>query len=304
MTKAHQRPAVRRTAVAGLAVMALGLTAACGGSSSGNDRSGASSAGSSTGSSATANASAQAGSDEFAPGSKVDAASVKKMFGDAISAASTVHVDMTMTGQIQMSGSGEMDMKSKPVRADLQLASSTLGSKDIRMLMVDNAMYLHMAQLGEKYIKVSLGGKNSPLSQLGLSSLDPTAMFDRFSDAFTGGTYVGKETIDGTSTDHYRLDVDTKALTSALPSAAPTAASGAASGAASAMPTTESVDVWFDGDGRYKQMKMSADGEDVTESFSGWGKAVSVKAPPASQVQDMTGMVGGLMASQGTTPAR
>jgi len=211
MTNAHRRPALRRTALAGLAVAALGLTAACGSSSDNG------SAASGDASSSTASAAAQSGDqsgsgDGFAPGSAVDVASVKKMFSDAMSAASTVHVDMNVSGTIKMTGSGDMDMKSNPVKADLKLASSSLGSSSIEMLMVDNAAYIHMAQLGEKYMKISMTGKNNPLAQMGLSSLDPTAMFDRFSDAVSGGTYVGKETVDGTPTDHYRLNIDTKAL--------------------------------------------------------------------------------------------
>jgi hypothetical protein len=120
---------------------------------------------------------------------------------------------------------------------------------------------------------------------MGLGSLDPSAMFDRFSDAITGGTYVGKETVDGTQTDHYRLTVDARAVASALPSQA--------AGAASAIPATETMDVWFDGDGRYKQMTMKVGGETVSESFTKWGEPVDISAPPASQVQDLDKLMGG-----------
>ena len=82
-----------------------------------------------------------------------------------------------------MSGSGDMDMAAKPLKASLRLASSSLGG-DITMLVVDNAMYMKSKVFGAKYMKVSTGDKNSPLAQMGLDSLDPTAMFDRFDDAF------------------------------------------------------------------------------------------------------------------------
>ena len=274
---------------------ALGLTAACGSSSGTSGSAPGSDSSGSSGSVAASNAPEASGSGNgFAAGSAVDVASVKKMFSDAMSAASTVHVDMTMAGTVKMSGSGDMDLKSKPVKADLKLASSSLGSSSIEMLMVDDAAYIHMPQLGQKYMKISMTGKNSPLAQIGLSSLDPTAMFDRFSDAVSGGTYVGKETVDGTPTDHYQLNVDTKALASAMPSSA--------AGAATAVPATEKVDVWFDGDGRYKQLRMVTGGETVTEQFTDWGKAVSVKAPPANDVQDVTGMLDGkLGGSTGST---
>ena len=285
MTKAKQPATLRRTVLAGIAVAALGLTAACGSSNDTNGAKDATAGG--TSGSASSGASTGAGGNAFAPGASVDDASVKKMFSDAMSAATTVHVDMKMTGQVQMSGSGDMDMKSKPVTADLKLSSSSLGGSSIRMLMVDNAMYLQMAQLGDKYLKVALDGKDNPLGQMGLDSIDPTAMFDKFSDAVSGGTYVGKETVDGTATDHYRLSIDAKAIALALPSM-PAEAS-------SAIPATETVDVWFDGDGRYKQMKMDAGGATVTETFSDWGKSVTVKAPPASQVQDMSSALGGAL---------
>ncbi|WP_017935167.1 LppX_LprAFG lipoprotein [Nocardioides sp. Iso805N] len=286
MTKAEQRPTLRRTALAGLAVAALGLTAACG-SSSGNDTS-AASAGASAGSTSSTGgtAAADGAANAFAPGSTVDNASIKKMFTDATSGATTVHVEMKMSGQIAMSGGGDMDMKSNPVKADLRLTSASLGGSAIHMLMLDNTAYVKVPQLADKYLKASLVGKNSALGQMGLSSLDPSAMFDRFSDAISGGTYVGKETVDGTATDRYRLTVDAKAIASAMPSI---------SAQATAVPDTETVDVWFDGDGRYKQMKTVVGSETVSESFSDWGKPVTVKAPPASQVQDMPSAAGGML---------
>lgn len=282
----------RRTASIGIAAAALALTSACGGSS------GSSSAGGSTGASAAASSGASTGAstggNHFAPGSSVDAASVRQMFSSAMASASTVHVTMKMTGSIAMSGSGDMDLKSKPLEASLKLSSSQLGatgSSTVQMLMVDNAMYLQMAALGDKYVKMSLTDKNSPLASMGLDSLDPAALFDKFGDAIDGGTYVGKETVDGTPTDHYKFTIDTSAVASAFPSLA--------SAAASAMPASETVDVWFDSDGRYKQMKMNASGENVTEVFSDWGKKVSVTAPPASKVTDMSSLGSALSGATG-----
>lgn len=266
----------RRTALAGLAI-GLALTAsACGGGSAVSN--------SAAPSGAVSSASARTTGDAFAPGSAVDAASVKQMFSAAMSSATTVHVEMRMTGQVAMSGSGDMDMAAKPLKAALHLASSSLGG-DITMLMVDNHMYLKSKTFGDKYVGVAIDDKNSPLARMGLDSLDPTAMFDRFGDAVTGGTYVGKETIDGTETDHYRMTVDTEALASAMPSAA--------AGATGSMPTSETIDVWFDQDGRYKQMSTAVGGEKVTESFSEWGEPVTVTAPPAGQVKDMTSLMNG-----------
>jgi hypothetical protein len=279
---------LRRTALAGMAVAALALTAACG-SSNDSDASTPTSASTlaSTHPEASASpgvASAGAATGAPAPGATVDAASVQRLFGDAMSAADTAHVDMKMSGQVEISASGDIDMKSNPVKADLRLDSSTLGGSGSRLLMVDNAIYLHVPALGKKYAKISLEGKDSPLAQLGLSSLDPSAMLQQLSNAVSGGTYVGTETIDGTDTDHYRLSLDPKSIASALPSLS--AGSGGT-------PGSETVDVWFDGEGRYKRMKMEAAGETVTETFADWGKPVTVKAPPANQVQDMTSMLGG-----------
>jgi hypothetical protein len=196
---------------------------------------------------------------------------------------------MKMTGAIAMSGSGDLDLKSKPLKASLELSSAQLsatGSDTATMLLVDDAMYVQLAALGDKYVKAPLDDKSSPLGSLGLDSLDPGALFDKFGDAISGGTYVGKDTVDGTPTDHYRFTVDGAQVASALPSLP--------SAAASALPAHETVDVWFDGSGRYKQMKMDAGGENVTEVFSDWGKKVSITAPPASKVTDISGLAGAL----------
>ena len=272
-------PRTRRTASIGIAAVALALTSACGG--------GSASSHSSTG--ATPSASSAPAGDHFAPGSSVDPAAVRQMFADALSSASTVHVSMKMTGAIAMSGSGDLDLKSKPLKASLELSSAQLsatGSDTATMLLVDDAMYVQLAALGDKYVKAPLDDKSSPLGSLGLDSLDPGALFDKFGDAISGGTYVGKDTVDGTPTDHYRFTVDGGQVASALPSLP--------SAAASALPAHETVDVWFDGSGRYKQMKMDAGGENVTEVFSDWGKKVSITAPPASKVTDISGLAGAL----------
>jgi hypothetical protein len=274
----------RRTASIGVAVAALALTSACGGGSSSHSSTGATP---SAGSTVSASASTPAGGDHLAPGASVDAASMRRMFTDALAAASTVHVSMTMTGGISMSGSGDLDLKSRPLKASLKLTSpqlSATGGETARMLLVDNAMYLQLAALGDKYVKASLDDKTSPLASLGLDSLDPGALFDRFGDAIAGGTYVGKDTVEGTATDHYRFTIDGARLASALPSLP--------SAAATALPAKETVDVWFDGAGRYRQMKIDTGGESVTEVFSDWGKKVSITAPPASKVTDMSGLAG------------
>jgi hypothetical protein len=280
-------PRTRRTASIGVALAALALTSACGGGSS----AGTVTTSASTSASAPASTSA-GGTNHFAPGSSVDAASVRQMFTAALATANTVHVTMTATGVIAMSGRGDLDLTAKPLRASLELTSpqlSATGGDTARMLLVDNAMYVQLAALGQKYVKAPLDDTSSPLGSLGLDALDPGALFDKFGDAVTGGTYIGKDTIDGTATDHYRVTIDGARVASALPSLP--GSSGRPS--ASALPATQTVDVWFDDAGRYRQMTMKAGGEDITEVFSDWGKKVAITAPPASQVTDLGGLSAG-----------
>lgn len=273
----------RRTASIGVAVAALALTSACGGGSSHSSTGAGPSSGPSTAPSAS---SAPSGAPT---GTSVDAVSMRQLFTHALSSASTVHVSMRVAGTISMSGSGDLDLGSKPLEASLELSSAQLsvtGSDTAKMLLVDNVMYVQLAALGDKYVKAPLDDKSSPLGSLGLDSLDPGALLDKFGDAIAGGTYLGKDTVDGTATDHYRFTVNGAELASALPSLP--------SAAASALPGNETVDVWFDGAGRYQQMKMDAGGENVTEVFSDWGKKVAITAPPASQVTDLGGLASAL----------
>lgn len=284
-------PRTRRTASIGIALAALALTSACGGGSSAGTATTSASTSASTSANAPASTSA-GGTNHFAPGSSVDAASVRQMFTAALATASTVHVTMTATGAIAMSGRGDLDLTAKPLRASLELTSpqlSATGGDTARMLLVDNAMYVQLAALGDKYVKAPLDDKSSPLGSLGLDALDPGALFDKFGDAVTGGTYVGKDTIDGTATDHYRVIIDGAQVAAALPSLP--GSSGRPS--ASALPATQTVDVWFDDAGRYRQMTMKAGGEDITEVFSDWGKKVAITAPPANQVTDLSSLSAG-----------
>jgi hypothetical protein len=255
-----------RTALAAIAATTLGLAlSACGGSGSGDH----SQAPGSTG----AGASSTAG-DAFAPGSKVDVATARQMITDGFGGDGTVHMGVTMTGQVQASGTGDMDFKAKPAKGSFTLSSSTLGGGSIAMLMVDDAMYLKAQQFGPKYLKVSMAGKNNLASRAGLGSLDPTAMFDSLADRVAGGTYVGKESLDGASTDHYTFSLDK----------------------AAGSPAT--MQAWFDSDGRYRQIRAVSGGNTVTETFSDWGEPVTVTAPPAAQVKDMTQMLKGALGSK------
>jgi hypothetical protein len=117
-------------------------------------------------------------------------------------------------------------------------------------------------------------------------------------------TKVGTETVDGTSTTHYRFQA-------ALPRTS-------ASQLGVSLPTSVPVDVWVDGQQRIREERIqltitasatasasaSASTQSVTSTtdlkMSGFGTPVKVTAPPAAQTADLTGAAASALATTST----
>ena len=117
---------------------------------------------------------------------------------------------------------------------------------------------------------------------------------------------VGKETVDGVSTTHYRATIDLAKAAANFGSTGQEALSHLlAHGAPSSIP----VDVWIGDDGLVHKLTIdqSADGGHVglTLEISDYGTPVTVTAPPAGDTLDATslvGMIGSLPQGSATFP--
>jgi hypothetical protein len=269
-----------------LAALAIGLTGCTGGSGA---------SGGSGGSGARA--------DTPSAAQIVRAANTKTL------AARTARVDLryeiTSSGQapIDLTGTGSVDLTSG--NSQLTMTMPGLGAAELRT--VDRTMYLKLpaqfAGLGGKpWLRLDAKGMaGAGLGQL--TQLSPADQLAYLKGASEDVTTVGKETIEGTPTTHYRATLD-------LDLAAKTMSAGARKTLAEARKSLSSprlpADVWVDEAGVLRKFEITLTVTPpksatpvpgaptgpmtmvVSQRYSDLGTPVTVTAPPASQFTDMS----------------
>lgn len=223
----------------------------------------------------------------------------KDNFSQQLTAAQSNAKSLHLSGNITAAGqalslSGDLaigDQSLKSLQADLTMK---LQGKSLEMILVDGSIYINGSDLGmttspgKPWIKASLSdSKNSmgsAYNQL-LSQMDPANMSKAF-QAISTFNKVGSQSVDGVAATHYLVTVDTakalKAMGMSQVGAKPLAQ------ALASMPKTLSYDVWVDSSSRPVEIKTDFSGSKLDLHFSNWGKAVTVKAPPASKVTTLS----------------
>jgi hypothetical protein len=269
-------------ATAALAVVAV---AGCSGSGSSSSASGAGGGGAKAGSGDASAISLVADAMN-----KADAAGTVKVTGTMT--APGVSTPMTITSEEQYSPSIEMSMS-------LQVEGQTLSE-----ILVGDVIYLDYPALsaelggGKQWMEIDL----SKASSLGsLSTLLDSARNEnpttQIAALIASGdiSKVGTETVQGQQTTHYAGTLDASQLLSASNSAAGLTASQLSSLKSeikSVGMSSVKIDLWVASNGlpvEEKYSEQTSAGAVVGDLYmSDWGSPVSVGAPPASEVTNMT----------------
>ena len=216
--------------------------------------------------------------------------------------------EMDMTGVQQFTPSTALHLQVNLAGAQL---SSALGSS-MEIILKDGVEYLKfaggmMAQLpgGKQWLKIDLNQMSAGGAGAGLGSAltvnqntDPAQQLRLL---LTSGNLkkVGPQTVDGVSTTHYAGDVDPAKMlqTHAGSTLSPADIQKLQSSLQTAGITSEHIDLWLDRAGLPAEIKVSADSSmgaiKVDEHFSDWGAPVSITAPPADQVTDISKLAPG-----------
>lgn len=273
-----------RTRLAALAVtLPLGLAALTG--CSGEETSDAAAQTSATGTASGSEDAAGAEAPDAAEGEEIDAEEFVALMVSAFQKATTANLTMEMTaGGQDIDVTGQADYSSDPMSMRMDM-SGMGGTGDMTMIMVDNVMYMKLAQMSEKFIKLDLDDPSNPLGGSFTGQLDPRAQAEVIEQGLRAATYVGEEDVDGETLDHYAATVDSEAMLSEMDVDA---------AAAGALPEEITYDLWFDQDGFYRQMvvDMGAAAGEVLIRFDDWGTDVDIEAPAADEVTDMGAMTG------------
>ena len=188
----------------------------------------------------------------------------------------SAHVEMVMDAQgqtITMSGDTKMDAK-KPA---MQLSMDMGSAMKLDMILLDKVLYLQgIPGVGDgKWAKMAVTGEMAKEFEKSLEQADPSKMAETYEDAITDVKFVGPDTVDGESLQHYEVTMDTKALGDTLPDGA------------AGLPDTLTYDMWLDGQDRIRQVVYSVSDIKAEMKMSKYGEPVDIKAPPAADVVEV-----------------
>lgn len=288
----------RRGAAAALAVLLLGLTGCGSGDPDATTDDPAAASSSDAGQSTDPGEGDQSGkgnSGDDGDGAEPagDAAAVRKDFlarvRNGTKQATTTRVAMSMKAAGGgFTAKGQIDYTTSPVSMSMTMKMPALGSQPIQMRLVDSTMYMNMGALsGAKFVALDLNDPNGPLGNTKAlrDSMDPLKAVQDLGKGLESVRLIGQDEIDGTTTDHYRVVVDTKAMAADLEQNGMPAAD---------LPRKLTYDMWMDENDHTLKTTMKIPGvSNLTMTTSDWGAPVSITKPPAGQVTDFESLGAG-----------
>ena len=196
-------------------------------------------------------------------------------FGRGIDAMTTMSFTMDLAAEGQtMSSSGVVDNSVTPPQVSMEMTIPGIATP-VQSVVIDGNQYMNMGEMsGNMWIKMDTATDPSLAA-----SADPVQQLRAFRSAVTDVTEVGKEDVNGVDTTHYTVTVDTTKMTTDATSTA-------------GLPPTMTYEIWLDGEGRTAKMVIDLTSAGVagstTMTFSKFGEPVTIVAPPADQITDMS----------------
>lgn len=242
----------------------------------------------------------------------VSAAAAKTKAAAGVKTDFSMRVKSDSEGDIRMKG--RMSFRTLPSLAfDQNFREMSVNGEEMpggmRILLVGKTVYLRMDMLA-----AATGGKSwirMPLSELDKNGLDLDALLRQSqgmdpmaqTQMLTSSKdvkQVGKESLDGVQTTHYRGTFDARTSMAGLDAKTRAAVEEGMQGIRSM-----SFDLWIDDAQLVRKMVMTGEVDDtdlgtgslkMTMTFREYGEAVEIKKPPSSQVIDykkIPGLAGG-----------
>ena len=222
---------------------------------------------------------------DVAEGEEISAEELSALMISAFEKATTADLVMSMTaGGQDIDVTGQADYTSDPVSMRMEM-SGMGGTGDMEIIVVDNAMYMKLAVMSDKFLKLDLDDPDNPVGGSFTGQLDPRAQAEVMEQGLQTATYVGQEEVQGETLDHYTAVVDSTAMLEQMEGAADVAGQ---------LPETITYELWLTDEGLFRQMEidMGAVAGEMQMRFVDWGTDVDIEAPPASEVTDMSDMAG------------
>ena len=179
----------------------------------------------------------------------------------------SVHVDMTMTGPLEMDAEGDTSYGPDGNEMQLTMSMSALPGGALEMVIVDDTAFMSMPGVGKPGQFFEIDESSAAFSGLD-SGLSPADSFAAFEAGLEDVEEVGDKTIDGQPTTQYTLEVDAaKALEATGQATVP------------GLPEKLVYDVWLDSEDRMRRLTYELVGTELTMDMTDWGKDVAIEAP-------------------------
>ncbi len=203
----------------------------------------------------------------------------------ALASAGSAHVEVIVESQgqsLQLAGDdAHLDNQGAPAIA----FTADAGGQQFKMRVVDQVLYVSGGPLtgaqGKKWMKIDLSDPTNPLGQI-FQAANP-GNFAAYLEGATRFADKGQETIDGVRSTHYTVTVDTRAMLKSNP------VFKGQDATTLGLPDTLTSEVYVDSANRPVEIKVDLASVGAFEAhFSDYGKAVSIVAPPKSQVGEFS----------------
>lgn len=262
-----------RRATASTAVLVASLASLTGCASDGDPSPG-------TSTPATSSSSASSSSSDSSPddnaGDPLDQEGVVRALTVGQVEGGTAHVVMTLTGVTDLRAEGDVDYSQPTPNTAISMTSQQLGMGKLEVRIIGGILYLHVPRAvpAGKFVRIDPSDPNDPVAKSfggATTQLNPLSTLRAMETAVRSTTYVGEATVDGTSTDHYRVEVDGEKLMAANKQKLRVP-----------LPKTMTYHVWLDDEELVRQLRVSTAKVTTLVKLSDWGEPVDVEAPPAS----------------------
>ena len=208
-----------------------------------------------------------------------------------------VSMDGMQGFDLDTTSEGAYDVKARQMHMTL----SVMG-QDMEAVLDGPTMYLKTALLGDQWVKQDL--EADAFAGTGGLAEDPTKVLEWLAAAGDDVSDAGSDTIRGETARHYRVELDLREAADRLDGDQREKLEQALEALGT---DTMPVDLWINSDGlpvriRYEMSFANSDVKALKNAkttfaidFFDWGKPVSVVVPDPDDVQDASGVLGGLL---------
>lgn len=184
----------------------------------------------------------------------------------------SVHVDMDMTGLVDVSAEGDTTYGPDGSEMRLTMQVSNVPGGPMEMVVVDEVAYMSIPGVTGrgKFFEID---KSHPAFKGFDAGMSPTDSFKAFEAGLESVEEVGADEVGGDPTTHYRLEVDAQKAMGA--SGQPTVPG---------LPDTLTYDVWLDAEDRMRRIVYELGGNRATVDMTAWGEDVTIQAPDKTDI--------------------